>query len=436
MKPLGFASAALIAAGLAGQALPGRAWAGADLFSPETIRAWADMRLVSADGEKTWLDDGFGKLRYGGERRLDAAQVAVQWKPRLTDTLSAYVVAQSVSGAEHPAGIEEAYLKWRPLPVITPAGVYHSTFRAGQMFPPVSMEHDGVGWTPSRTLTPSAINSWIGEEVLVEGVEAAVTTQAGDHTLGATVGVFSKDDTAGTILSWRGWALHDISSAENTELPLPAGPQGYKRIFGAYQAYDSKPYDEVDTRLGYYARLDWRPPAAVAFNLEFYDNLGDPNAVRNAQWGWATRFWNLGAQYTLSDRDTLISQYMIGGTHMGFPINANNLYAIAVNFDSAYLMLTHDLSPGGDGQDRDGMGARLSARVDYFGAKDLSWKGIDDNTDKGYALTVAWLRPLTAHVDFALEGVRVWSVHPARVTLMLDPHQAQTQLQMAFKLHL
>ncbi len=421
MKQLGYAAAALMSAGLAGHAC-----AGADLFAPDTIRAWADVRLASANGERSWRDDGFGKLRYGGQGKLDLAQAAVQWKPRFTDTLSAYVLVQDVPSLdEHPAGVEEAYLKWRPLPMVTPAGVYHFTFRAGQMFPPVSMEHDGVGWTPSRTLTPSAINAWIGEEVLVEGAEAAVVTQAGDHTLGATIGVFSKDDTAGTILAWRGWALHDISSTQASELPLPGGPQGYTQIFGPYQSYDSHPYDEVDHRLGYYVRLDWRPPAAVAFNLEFYDNDGNPMAVRNGQWGWSTRFWNLGAQYTVSDRDVLLSQYLTGSTKTGW-IVGGPYRAVDLDFDSAYLLLTHDLGEGG----------KLSGRIDYFGAKDLSWRAKDDNTDKGYALTVAWLRPLMAHLDFALEGVRVWSNRPARLTHMLDWHQAQTQLQMAFKLHL
>ncbi len=426
MKRIGCASTLVFVAALAGQVPAGKAWAGADLFGLDTVQAWADARLVSANGEKSWLDGGFGKLRYGDETKLDLAQVAVQWRPHLTDTLSANIVVQDVPGLDHPAGVEEAYLKWRPLPTITPVGVYHFTFRAGQMFPPISMEHDGTGWTPSRTLTPSAINSWVGEELLVDGAEASVITQAGDHSLGATIGVFSKDDTAGTILAWRGWSLHDISSDENTTLPLPSGPQGYKTIFGPYQAYDSRPYDEVDHRLGYYARLDWRPPAAVAFNLEFYDNLGDPSAVRNAQWGWATRFWNLGTQYRLSDRDVVLSQVMTGSTHMGFTINADDLYAIDARFSSAYLMLSHDL----------GQGARLTGRLDYFDVKDLSLRKVDDNADRGYALTVAWLRPLTAHLDFALEGVQVVSDHPARMTQMLDPEQAQTQVQMAFKLHL
>ena len=424
MRYSGCTSTLVFVAALGGLGLAAEAHAQADLFSPNTFRAWADVRLAWADGEKSWLDDGFGKLRYGGETKADLAQVAMQWTPHLTDNLWFQVVAQDMPNIEH-LGIEEAYLKWRPMPVVTPLGAYHFTLRAGQMFPPVSMEHDGAGWTTTRTLTPSAINTWVGEELLVEGLEGSVITQAGDQTFGATVGVFSKDDTAGTMLAWRGWALHDVASDNNSELPLPSGPQGYDAIFGDYQAYDSRSYDEVDHRLGYYVRADWRPPAAAAFNLEYYNNQGDPEQVRNGQWAWATHFWNLGAQYRLSDRDILLSQVMSGGTATGWEVGGG-YRVIDVGFDSAYLLLSHDL----------GQGAEATGRVDFFEANDHSWQTVDDNNERGYALTVAWRKPVTAHLDFTLEGVQVWSNRPARVTQMLDPRQAQTELQMAFKLHL
>ena len=37
--------------------------------------------------------------------------------------------------------------------------------RAGLMWPPVSLEHEGADWHVKDSITPSAINSWIGEEV-------------------------------------------------------------------------------------------------------------------------------------------------------------------------------------------------------------------------------------------------------------------------------
>ena len=392
------------------------------LFDSGTYMAWLDLRVATADGERAWLDGGFGKLRYGNETTASIAQAAVLWKPQLTDTLSGYVLLQGVSDAEVLVGIEEAYVQWKPVPT----SGFRYGLRAGQMFPPVSMEHDGMGWTPSRTITPSAINSWIGEEVLVRGLEVNAQQTFGGHKLGLTLGGFTRDDTAGTLLSWRGWALHDISSADNSELMLPDGEnQGWYRIFDEDQAEMSRPMVEVDGRLGYYVRLDWKAPAALAVNLEFYDNQGDPDAVRNGQWAWGTRFYNLGAAYRLTAKDELLSQYMVGHTVTGWQ-TGQGPYVVDVGFESAYLLLSHHYNNS----------SRLSGRFDYFTAKDYSRRLVDDNSETGYAATLAWLKPMTDHLDVAIEALHVVSDRPARATHLLGAKQTQTQLQLALKLHL
>lgn len=398
------------------------AQASTQLFSPENYNAWVDVRAVAVDGERSWAKAGFGKLRYGdGDPGVHVAQAGLVWKPRLADTLTAYVAVQDVPGTDHPLGVEEAFVKWKPVPR---ANLRYS-FRLGQFFPPVSMEHDGAGWTPSRTLTPSAINSWIGEEVLVQGLEANVQRTFGDHVVGLTLGGFRKDDTAGTIIAWRGWALHDISASENTTLPLPSGEnQGWYRIFGAYQAPASRPVDEVDGRLGDYARLDWRPPAAMAFNLEVYDNQANPKAVRNAQWGWGTRFYNLGYQAQLNPSTELMAQYMRGHTRMGWNLG-NGAWAIDADFDSAYVLVSHRFQDS----------SRLTGRIETFGVKDNSMRAVDDNTDKGSAATLAWIKPLMPHLDLTVEAVTVSSNHPARALQMIDPRQHQSMLQVALKVH-
>ena len=43
--------------------------------------------------------------------------------------------------------------------------------KAGAFFPTISLENDDLGWTSPYTLTPSAINSWIGEELRTIGSE-------------------------------------------------------------------------------------------------------------------------------------------------------------------------------------------------------------------------------------------------------------------------
>ena len=417
----------MVMAVLCGGGLPlTTAHASTQLFAPENYSAWLDARLVSAGGESAWTDGGFGKLRYGrGDAGVHVAQAALVWKPRLTDTITANIILEDVPDAVNPVGVEEAFVKWKPIPTSD----LRYAFRLGQFFPPVSMEHDGVGWSVTRTLTPSAINSWIGEEVLVQGLEANVQKTFGDHTLGLTVAGFTKDDTAGTILAWRGWALHDMPSAENTLLPLPSGDnQGWYQIFEDYQAAASRPVDQVDTRLGYYARLDWRPPAPMAFNLEYYDNRADPTAVRNAQWGWGTHFYNLGYQAQLNPSTELLAQYMRGHTRMGWDLGDGN-WAIDADFDSAYALVSHGFTAGVLA------GTRLTGRLDYFAVKDHSMRDIDDNSDKGYSVTVAWIRPVTPHLDLTIEAVGVTSDHPARITHLIDPRQDQSELQIALKVH-
>ncbi len=413
--------AAILCTGF-GLALTGAAHAETQLFAPENIGAWVDVRAYAADGEQGWRNGGFGKLRYGDQSGVEVGQAALNWKPRLADTVTGYVLAQYTPGGLTQLGVSEAFVKWKPVP----HSDMHYTVRLGQMFAPVSMEHDGPGWSVSRTLTPSAINSWIGEEVLVDGLEVGASTHIGDQGFGVTAAVFTGNDTAGTILSWRGWAQHDIASDRDTRLPLPSGnSQGYAQLFGAYQDPYTEPTAETDGHVGHYLRFDWRPPAPVAFNLEYYANNGDPTSIRHAQWGWDTTFWNLGIQAKLSPKDELLAQGMTGATQMGWDLG-DGIYAIDTRFESAYVLLSHSL----DG------GARLTGRIDYFGVKDRSMRGVDDNGDKGYSATVAYMRPFNAHLDLAVEGLEIASDHPARITHGIDPRQSQSQLQIALKLHL
>jgi hypothetical protein len=420
--------AALLAALFGVSVVGGAARAETQLFAPENVSAWVDVRLISADGEPSWRaikgeGGGFGKLRYGHESKVDVAQAAFNWKPRLTDTVTAYVLAQYTPGSLTDFGVSEAYVKWKPVPTSD----LRWSVRFGQMFPPVSMEHDGPGWSVSRTITPSAINSWIGEEeVLVDGLELNVHKHIAGQDFGLTGAVFTGNDTSGTILSWRGWALHDVASDRQSRLPLPSGDnQGWYRLFDEYQAPFTAPTAEVDGHVGDYVRVDWRPPAPIAFNLEYYANHGNPQAVSHIQWGWETVFWNLGMQAKPAAKTEILAQYLKGKTCMGWPIG-NGLWAIDTNYDAAYVLVSQAL----------GGGATLTGRIDYFAVKDLSKRAVDDNTDKGYAATLAYMRPVSAHLDLAVEALNVQSNHPARVTHALAAHQSQTQLQIALKLHI
>ena len=67
-----------------------RADSGLDLFSPATLELSGDLRLVLVDGERSWVDGGFGKLRSGsdGEWRVQPqfGNLSLVWKPQRSRT--------------------------------------------------------------------------------------------------------------------------------------------------------------------------------------------------------------------------------------------------------------------------------------------------------------------------------------------------------------
>lgn len=189
----------------------GEAWA------EPAIHGMAELRLGAADGETGWLDGGFGKGALGEGSDLSLSQAVVEWRPSLGFSAGAVVSAQLQPDVDPALDIDEAYLTFRA----PPSGVGRLSGRAGLFYPPVSMEHEGVGWTTTGLLSASAINSWVGEEVKVVGLEASLARAFGEHEVSATAAVFGWNDTSGTLLTFRGWALHGVRTGFHTEFPLP-----------------------------------------------------------------------------------------------------------------------------------------------------------------------------------------------------------------------
>src|SRR4029078_6867627 len=96
-------------------------------------------------------------------------------------SLGASIVGSVQGGERTDAGLSQAYLTYRPMRaskcVFSP--------RAGLIWPPVSLEHEGADWHVKDSITPSAINSWIAEEVRPVGVEGTLGTNLSAHKLTA-----------------------------------------------------------------------------------------------------------------------------------------------------------------------------------------------------------------------------------------------------------
>lgn len=394
------------------------------LLSPETLMLSGDLRLVGVDGERSWVDDGFGKLRYGGTSGTGAfrvlprlGEVDAVWQPRFGWALSGTIaaVAQDKDGIE--AGLSEAYLSYKPLG----GGPVRLSARAGLMWPPVSLEHSRSDWAVTETITPSAINSWIGEEVKVIGFEASLATKLGGHQLTATAALFDVNDTAGALLAFRGWALHDVKALAFQSQPLPR----LNALMADSQPRYSHPVKEMDggffSRPGYYVKFAWQAPLPVRLELLHYDNGSNPEALNaELEWGWRTRFDNLGLVADLGPSTQLRAQAMRGRSLMGFE-DAGRIW-IENRFRSAFALITQELGKGS-----------LSGRFEAFATRHNGSRINSTDDEQGYAATIAVRRSLNKHASVLVEALHISSKSDARLRDGLSPRQIQTQLQGAFR---
>jgi len=415
------AATSAIALGLAAPVRAGEV----DLLSPDTLLLTGDVRFAAVNGERSWVDGGFGKLRFGGRDGSSDARVRgalsgdLVWQPKLGWALSATVVGSLQQRDKLEAGLSEAYVSFRPL---GSAKVKFSA-RAGLMWPPVSLEHGGPEWAVRDTITPSAINSWIGEEVKFVGAEGTASVAVGGGSLGLTGAVVDADDTAGALLAYRGWSLHDLKAVAWRKVPLPELGEGIE----PYQPYFTHPLKEMDggflKRPGWYARAVWQLGAPVRIEAIHFDNGGDPDAADDyREWGWRTKFENVGLTASLGPATELRAQAMRGHTLMGFYEGDRRL--VDMRFRSAFALLTQ----------RFGDRASISVRGEGFATRNHgSEMGADDN-EHGWAVTAAGKHELGPNLAGLVELLHVDSHRDARLRDGLAPHQRQTQLQGSLRL--
>src|SRR5205085_1050759 len=147
----------------------------------DTWNGMAEFSWAGTDGERSWIQGGFGKSAVpgGGGWRGAAglSQAVVEWRPRFSLGVSAGGSGPWQADVHPKLDLDEAYLKLKAPPI----AFGRISARVGYFYPPVSLEHGGVGWTTTDLLSASALNSWIGEEVKVGGAEVSIEHRFGDH---------------------------------------------------------------------------------------------------------------------------------------------------------------------------------------------------------------------------------------------------------------
>jgi hypothetical protein len=387
-----------------------------------------DLRAAHGSGERAWLDGGLGKTRYGapasaGRAHLALAQVSVVADADLSEILTAHVQANldaepnaAVSRAR--AGLVEAFALFRPQP--TPR--LRLRLKGGMFFPPISLEHPGPAWSTVHSITPSAINAWVGEELRATGLEATVAYRGDRHELSASAALFSTNDPAGTLLSWRGFALHDRQTAAFDQLPIAPLPSfGPGGLFERHAKWVS-PIREVDGRLGYYAGAAWSMDGVFDLRASFWDNDADPAVFDGFQYGWYTQFLSAGGRVRLPGRVEVVAQYLDGATEMGRAPDGSPVVDNA--FRAGFVLATAAAGRH-----------RLTARWDAFEVFDQdAFLAEDPNAEDGTAWTAAYQVTLGNTARLALEWLRVDSTRAARPDLGLAAKATEDQLQASLRL--
>jgi hypothetical protein len=150
--------------------------------------------------------------------------------------------------------------------------------------------------------------------------------------------------------------------------------------------------------------------------LFYYDNEGDPKDVtKDLQWGWRTRFWNLGFNANVAPGTKILAQGMTGSTIMGFPSNGEAW--VHTDFQSAFLLAVHDFGK-----------FAVTGRIESFQTREHGSEMAPNNSEDGWAWTLAARVPINNYLTGFAEALNVQSRRGTRVTLGGLPSAFENQM--------
>ncbi len=376
---------------------------------------YLDLRVATAASERSWVDGGIGKTRYGGGGlKGGVAGAALIGTAQLAPSLLGYADLQVQTSDQTSIELIEAYLRWRPLS-LTP---WRWSVKAGAFFPPLSLENDAIGWTSPWTLTPSAINSWVGEELRGAGTEFRLEHRDRDNSFEMALAAFAGNDPAGEILAARGWSLGDVTHGFGGRL---REPDAYGIDENVAPPLRYRPYVELDHHPGWYADFSWRSREYGRYSLMRYDNLADPTLSRtedgHTTFAWRTKFWSFGTQRRIGPLEW-IAQAMTGST----AFKPSPFFRGQTDFDAAYL-----LAGWASGE------WRPALRVDWFALRENP-AGDVPLSEHGHAITAALVWRPRSWIRVTGEVLHIDSSRPQRRLEGMPEDRSDTQCQLGARL--
>jgi len=357
------------------------------------FHGFVTTRAIYVKAPPSWTEGGIGRFDAGANDagdhdtvNVDVAQLGLDWTPREWLTFHADGLARrEPSGTRgRSIGLVQAY-----------ADAGNDTFRlrAGAFWLPSSRENTGRMWTSPYTITYSALNSWIAQEVRPVGLDAQYSPNF-YITLGATA--FRGNDTMGTELANRGWTFGNRISVYGEGLPQPA-------IAATTRAVGR----DLDDENGYAERVRVQLPERAMLQVMHIDNRAELAPSLRGQIPWLSRFNIVGGEIGTTSATTLAAEWASGWTELAFPGGT-----FTMDFDTAYVLLSH--KSGAD---------RVSVRVERFLTRDHARAPLagDISREHGHAFTVAWFRDRNKNLRAGVEYCRVSGERPGAPILGFDP---------------
>ncbi len=331
----------------------------------------ADFRAAFTDDEPGIFDRGFGKVRFGGEpdgsgsrERFRIAELALVGRLKFGDGFTAFAHIQHNPDQSSEIDIVEAYLRYKPVQL---REIQYGV-RVGTFFPPVSFENEGLAWGNKYTITNSAANTWIAEEIRPIGGEFTADYRGETFKAGVQATIFWGNDRAGDALGFRGFTLNDSKIGLFGNLPIA-------EIDGIRQGTENRPFVETDGRPGFALGATLESEGIGELRLYAYDNRANSQEVGSEGRLWEARFINISAKPDIGGDWTLIGQFQFGDTRVQ-PGEDENVF-FGTNFTTGSLLVAKKI---GDFQ--------LAVRGEYFDQNDPSTiASTPPLAEDGWALT-------------------------------------------------
>jgi hypothetical protein len=370
-----------------------------------------DLRLVESDGRRSFMEGGLGTLRFdAGDDGLQLGRARLAYRGAPAGNWHVVLDVSAWGAAENNVvDVTEAYAEWRPVP----QSPLRSQVKVGAFYAPISLEHRARGWTNPYTISSSALNTWVGEELRTIGASYSLEwlgiANEQSFDAGLELAVFGWNDPAGVIIATRGWALHDRQTSLWGRVGTVPVVGGARRVI----------FHEIDDRPGLHVSGHLRHESGLELRALHYDNRGDPSVFDPGiqDFAWDTRFDSVGLRHESQRGTTVIAQALQGVTDAGpGPL-------LRWKYESAFVLLSQQWGR-----------FRLSGRGEVFDMQQVfsPFPGALGD-ESGHAFTLAGAFELRNDLNVIAEWLYVDSTYNWRSRIGETPRAIERVGQIALR---